>query len=189
MYLAKPEKFMSRQYLKRSWINPRLISRKSSIHGQGVFTEEHISKDEKLMEFGGDLVSGENVFSGKYRERSIWPVYPDHYLALPITDESDSLDEDLNHSCDANAWLIDEVVLVAKRDIKAGEEVTLDQGTWNCEFDAYTNDQKPCSCGASDCRKKLTKEDWKLSSVQRKYAGHFHPIIQVMLDGVKPEVS
>ena len=130
------------------------------------------------MEFGGQLVSHEQAFSGNYRSRSIWMVGPDLFLALPKSDTGQSLDEHLNHSCNANTWLEDEVTLVAKRDIEAGEEITLDQGTWNFEDAAYTDNQEPCFCGASDCRHVLTENDWKIPEVQERYKGHFHPMIQ-----------
>ncbi len=32
----------------------------------------------------------------------------------------------LNHSCDSNLWMADEATVVARRDIAAGEELTLD---------------------------------------------------------------
>ncbi|MDO8574824.1 MAG: SET domain-containing protein-lysine N-methyltransferase, partial [bacterium] len=165
---------MIKQYLSRTWVNPKLKAGKSKIHGDGVFTGEKISEGEKVMEFGGELISKEQAFSGNYRGRSIWPVAEDQYLALPKNDTKESLDENLNHSCDANTWLIDEVTIVARRDIEAGEEITLDQGTWNFEDSAYTDNNEPCFCGANDCRKILTENDWRIPSVQEKYKGHFH---------------
>ena len=133
------------------------------------------------MEFGGDLVSRKEALSDAYRSRSVWVVGDDQYLALPKTDTVDSWDEHLNHSCDANSWLGDEVTLLAKRDIEAGEEITLDQGTWNFDDTAYTDNQEPCFCGATNCRHKLTENDWKLREVQERYQDHFHPMIQKMI--------
>ena len=173
---------MKNQYLSRTWINPKLKADKSKIHGEGVFTDEKILKGEKIMEFGGELISKNEAFSGNYRSRSIWPVDTDLYLALPKSDAEESLDENINHSCDANTWLIDEVTIVAKRDIGSGEEITLDQGMWNFNDKAYTDNEEPCSCGAKDCRKVLTENDWKIPSVQEKYKDHFHPLIQKMID-------
>ena len=173
---------MNKQYLSRTWINPKLKAEKSKIHGDGVFTNERILEGEKVMEFGGELISREKAFSGKYRSRSIWIVGTDRYLALPKNDTQESLDENLNHSCDANTWLIDEVTIVARRNIGAGEEITLDQGTWNFEDVAYTDNKEPCSCGAKDCRKILTESDYKILSVREKYKGHFHPVVQKIID-------
>jgi uncharacterized protein len=173
---------MDKQYLTRTWVSPKLVSVKSKIHGDGVMTTQKIAKGERLMEFGGDLVSREEVSSSNYRSRSIWAIDEEHFLALPKTDTEESLDEHLNHSCDPNSWLDDEVTLVAKRDIEAGEEITLDQGTWNFDDQAYTDNQEPCFCGAANCRHKLTENDWKLPEVQERYRGHFHPMIQKFID-------
>jgi SET domain-containing protein len=171
---------MKRHYLPRSWINPKVFLGESKIQGQGVFAREKILAGEKVMEFGGQRISRQQMESGDYRIRSIWPVEPDTFIALPEADPHVSLDEYLNHSCDANAWLSDVVTLTARRDIEAGEEITLDQGTWNIE-DAYIEDRVPCSCGVSVCRGMLTEEDWKRADVQRQYAGHFHPLVDVLM--------
>ncbi len=134
-----------KEYLKRTWVSQKITSGKSKVHGDGVFAKEKIAKGEKVMEFGGELVSREKAFSGNYRSRSVWMTDQDHFLALPNTDTEESLDENINHSCNANTWLMDEVTLVAKRDIAVGEELTLDQGTWNFEDSGYTDNHGPCS--------------------------------------------
>jgi hypothetical protein len=172
-----------RSYLARSWVNPKLAGGDSKIHGEGVFATVPIARGEKLMEFGGEKISGEQVAQGGYRECSVWTIADDAYLALPENDPEPSLDENLNHSCDPNAWLTDEVTLTARRDIAAGEEITLDQGTWNFDDSEYTWDETDCGCGARGCRKKLTEKDWSLSAVQERYRGHFHPMVQKMIDG------
>ncbi|HEY1708294.1 MAG TPA: SET domain-containing protein [Rhizomicrobium sp.] len=173
---------MNRSYLARSWISPKLVGGASPIHGEGVFATVPIACGEKLMEFGGEKISFEQALSDDYRACSVWLAADGMYLALPVSDPEPSLDENLNHSCDANAWLIDDVTLVARRDIAAGEEITLDQGTWNFDDAEYTWDKAACGCGARDCRKTLTETDWMLASVQARYKGHFHPVVQAMID-------
>jgi hypothetical protein len=166
-------------YLSRSWISPKLIPGKSKIHGNGVIVAAPIRQGEKIMEFGGLTISGKEAASENYRVRSIWMAADDVFLALPLSDTQPSLDENLNHSCDANSWLVDEVSLVARTNIQAGEEITLDQGTWNFEEDGwYTVDDERCSCGSVLCRGVLTENDWKIPEVQERYKGHFHPLIQ-----------
>jgi SET domain-containing protein len=173
---------LTRTYLPRSWVHPKLTLGQSRIAGRGVFATVAIDCGERLMEFGGCVISREEMESGNYRYRSIWPVRQDVFIALPLTDTELSLDEYLNHSCDPNAWLEDEVVLTARRDIAAGEEITLDQGTWNIE-DAYVEDRTPCACGAGNCRGMLTEEDWKLPRVRQAYNGHFHPMVRALMGG------
>jgi hypothetical protein len=173
-----------KSYLPRSWISPKLVPGPSKIHGIGVIAAEPVEAGEKLMEFGGERISGVDIEGDLYRTRSIWQVGDGVYLALREDDPAPSLDENLNHSCDANSWLDGDVVLRAKRDIAAGEEITLDQGTWNHDDDEYAWDQDYCSCGAPNCRETLTQNDWKLAEVQQRYRGHFHPLVQKLIDAL-----
>ena len=53
---------MKKQYLSRTWVNPKLKAGKSKIHGEGVFTSEKIPEGEKVMEFGGELISKEEYY-------------------------------------------------------------------------------------------------------------------------------
>jgi uncharacterized protein len=171
---------MTRDYLPRTLVNSKLSLGPSKIQGLGVFAVERIAKDETVMEFGGKTLSRQEMESDDYRIRSIWPIERDTFIALPNSDPHISLDEYLNHSCDANTWLTDEVTLTARRDIEPGEEITLDQGTWNVE-DVYVEDRESCACGAQTCRRMLTEEDWQRADVQKEYAGHFHPMIQALM--------
>lgn len=172
---------MKRGYLPRTLVTPKVSLGPSRIQGYGVLARERIAKGEIVMEFGGETISRQEMESGDYRIASTWPVGRDTFLALPSSDPHDSLDEYLNHSCDANTWLTDEVTLAARRDIEPGEEITLDQGTWNAE-DAYVDDGEPCSCGAITCRRMLTEDDWQRADVQAQYAGHFHPMVQALMN-------
>ena len=165
-----------KHYLPRSAINPKLSPGTSKVHGVGVFAREKIAQGEQVMEFGGKRISREEALSGDYRTRSIWPIDENNFLALPVSDLEPSLDENLNHSCDANTWLVDEVTIVARRDIEVGEEITLDQGTWNFDDPFYIEDSTPCSCGSEECRHALTEHDWKRPDVRERYKGHFHPM-------------
>ena len=81
----------------------------------------------------------------------------------------------INHSCDANLWLLDEVTMVARRDIAGGEELTLDYALTTVE-PTWTLDQ-PCHCGSPLCRHSITGNDWQLPAVQQRYHGHFAPFI------------
>ncbi len=179
-----------RKYLSRTWVSHKLVHGESKIHYDGVLVAAPIKAGEKLMEFGGQLVSRELAEDQeKYRVRSVWIVADDVFLALPESDTAPSLDENLNHSCDANAWLADEVTLVARRDIAAGDEITMDQGTWNFDVAEYTVDAEDCTCGSPDCRVRLTENDWQLPSVQERYRGHFHPLVQAMIDRLKSKAA
>jgi uncharacterized protein len=78
-------------------------------------------------------------------------------------------------SLDSNLWLQDEVTIVARREIAAGEELTLDYALTTVEPD-WQLDQ-PCQCGTAACRHVIRGTYWQLPNVQRRYQGHFAPFI------------
>ncbi|MEX0874704.1 MAG: SET domain-containing protein-lysine N-methyltransferase [Actinomycetota bacterium] len=93
---------------------------------------------------------------------------------LPPGDEG--LDEDrLNHSCDPNVWMEDEVTLSARRSMAPGEELTGDYSLW--ELDADWVCPWRCECGAAECRGVVTGRDWELPELQARYGEHFHPVL------------
>ena len=89
----------------------------------------------------------------------------------------------VNHSCKPNAepyGVKGKIKIYARRNIAPGEEITLDQGTWNTGDD-YMEDRESCSCRAANCRGMLTETDWKRIDVQEQYAGHFHPLVAALM--------
>jgi SET domain-containing protein len=81
----------------------------------------------------------------------------------------------LNHSCDSNLWMADEVTLVARRDIAAGEELTVDYALHTADPDWELDG--PCNCGSALCRGTVRGSDWRLAEIQERYRGHFSPFI------------
>jgi D-alanine-D-alanine ligase-like ATP-grasp enzyme len=74
----------------------------------------------------------------------------------------------LDHSCAPTAWLhgLDSV---ARTDLPAGSQVTLDYATFcGPDMAAFA-----CRCGAADCRGQVTGWDGLLPALQQRYAGHF----------------
>jgi hypothetical protein len=86
----------------------------------------------------------------------------------------------LNHSCEPNLGIQGQIVYVALRDIKRGEELT---------FDYAMNGDEPyemkCRCGKKSCRGTITGFDWKNPELQKKYDGYFSWFIQRRIDGAK----
>ena len=74
------------------------------------------------------------------------------------------------------------MTIAAQREIRAGEEITLDQATWNFEYDEYTDRNRPCGCGTPGCRGQLTRHDWRVPALRARYRGHFHPMVQALID-------
>jgi hypothetical protein len=74
-----------------------------------------------------------------------------------------------NHSCDPNS-----TGEVARRDIAAGEEVTMD---YAIEMDG---DYEPalCRCGTALCRGRVTGSDWQRPELQERYGEEFLPFLR-----------
>ena len=156
-----------------------LVVRPSPIHSVGVYTNTPIRKGTRIVEYAGERITPEEA-DRRYDGVSRTYLYGLEDGKTVI--DGEGLGAYLNHSCDPNGWLDDEVTLSARRDISAGEEITLDQGTWNFDEDEYVWDQDHCSCGASNCRRSLTPDDWLLPEVRARYRRHFHPHVQRMID-------
>ena len=85
----------------------------------------------------------------------------------------------LNHSCDPTlAWSADGARLEAFRDLSAGEELTVDYATSSADPDMLVR----CHCETYRCRQMVTGDDWRIPQVQRRYAGHFAPAVQSLVD-------
>jgi SET domain-containing protein len=143
--------------------------RGSSIHGRGVYAIRDISKDEKIIEYVGEIISkDESSKRGtEQHERSI--NHGD--AAVYIFNLSDKWDLDgnvpwntarlINHSCAPNceAWMDGKRIFIhALRDIKEGEELTFDYG-----FDVDCYEDHPCLCGRDSCVGYIvSREQWDI---------------------------
>ena len=75
------------------------------------------------------MMTSEDILAGRARAHSIAEIGEGLCLASEETDEASPADF-MNHSCDPNVWMQDEVTLVARREIAADEEVTIDYALW-----------------------------------------------------------
>jgi hypothetical protein len=143
--------------------------------GRGVFARDKVRANDVLVVWGGEVVTGKmlNAMSEDKHRLSI-QIEEDLYLVTANEGPADWV----NHSCNPNAGLLGQVVLVALRDIRVGEEICFDYAT----SDGSPYDEFECGCGAKTCRHHVTGDDWKLPELQARYAGHFSPYIQRRID-------
>lgn len=163
------------KYPAYSWVDPRLITKGSDIEGRGVFATALIKRGEIIVRWGGTVYTTQQLLNGETNEQTACQIDDNHYIASPVTAKQDEEDF-MNHSCDPNTWMDDEVTISAKRDIKPGEEITADYALWVADpgFIIIAD----CRCGSLLCRKKITGDDWKLKEVQERYKGHFPPYLE-----------
>lgn len=76
----------------------------------------------------------------------------------------------LNHSCDPNAWWLDDDVMVARRDIRPGEELTYDYST--SEVHPWWRPKWRCQCGSASCRGAISGRDVLDPDFYERYRGH-----------------
>jgi uncharacterized protein len=164
------------KYPETSWYDPRVEIRPSSIQGGGMFARAPFHLGETVAIVGGTPMT-DAKFSAYLQGVERWNAHQigeDLHL-IDLIQTPESVEGSLNHSCDSNLWMGDEVTIIARRTITAGEELTLDYALTTTQPD-WTLDQ-PCQCGSPVCRGRITGNDWRLPDVQARYAGHFVPYI------------
>jgi uncharacterized protein len=152
-----------------SYRSPKAEVRESKIHGRGLFAIARIAKDKIVAVKGGHIISREELREITPRLGPVEIQIDDNLFIAPVTDEERELSMLYsNHSCDANIGMRGEITFVAMRGIRAGEELTHDWAT--TDDDDYSVE---CKCGAPNCRKILTGQDWQRPELQQRYAGYF----------------
>jgi uncharacterized protein len=155
----------------QSYFNPKCENREHSEGGCGVFAKADIVKDELVSLWGGRIIGKDELDPSipRFTQR-VLQLDKDLYL---LTSEEPEPNDCFNHSCNPNLGFFGQIGLVAMRDIRAGEELTFDYAM----SDGSPYDEFECFCGSSNCRKKITGDDWKLPELWEKYDGYFSPYL------------
>jgi len=134
---------------------------KSLIHGWGVFTDEHISKGDLIVEYRGVLI-GHAVANKREKEYEEAKIGSDYMFRISNSIVCDATHEGnvtrfINACCSPNCQPkilvvngVKRIGIYAKKDIQPGEELSYDY-KFQPEFDE--SKRIPCNCGAPDCRK------------------------------------
>ncbi len=163
-----------REVPKTSWLLAGLVVRPSMIQGVGLFTSLPIAADAKVIIWGGKVFTKADVAAGKGRQHTLVGISEDLLLGNH-SDDPPGLDDYMNHSCDPNIGMSNEITLVAMRDIEAGEELVADYAIWlNNENYIMGRD---CRCGSQKCRRVISGKDWQKPDVQNVNRGYFSPFI------------
>ncbi len=146
--------------------------------GRGVVALEEIGQGEVIAVWSGRLLTLEGVLALPRDLRAhTAQVEEGLYLTSFASDEPPDF---INHSCDPNAGLCGQIVIIAMRPIREGEEITIDYAM--CDGSPY--DEFECRCGAPTCRGRVTGEDWKREELWQRYAGHFSPYLLRRIKGL-----
>ena len=79
----------------------------------------------------------------------------------------------INHACDPNTWF-EGLDLAARRDIGAGDELTVDYATF-CGPDMQAFE---CHCGSAKCRRVILGSDLQLPGIAERYGDHRSPFLR-----------
>jgi hypothetical protein len=131
---------------------PGLEIGESPIEGKGCFSRRLFLKGRKIAEYEGERISNAEANRRASRRK----------LRICAIDDRWSLDGSkggngthyINHSCEPNAYMKiihDHILFLALRDIKPGEEITIDYES------TLHSDKKRCTCGADSCRGTINK--------------------------------
>ena len=164
MASKKQERIRKQQKLTRQFVKmwERAQSdlcevRGSIIHGRGVYATQHISKDDKIIEYVGEIIDKEESDDRGNAQHEHAQKTGDAAVFIFTLSKKYDLDGNvpwntarlINHSCDPNceAWIDDERIFIhALRDIEPGEELSFDYG-----FDIDCFEEHPCLCGSDNC--------------------------------------
>lgn len=129
--------------------------------GRGVFAAKTFAEGETILRFTGQMIRFADTVAKGDAEANPLQVGPDAYMDLEAPGVL------TNHSCEPNAGIRDDVVLVALKPVAAGEEIRYDYSTtmWE-ERGGWT---MPCRCGAAACRGVVDQFPTLPADVQKRY--------------------
>lgn len=169
-----------RDLVEAPWVHEALEVRTSSISGHGLFATRPLDAGVVVVRLGGRLVSTAELHrlvadaeaADDYVDTIA--VSEDTHLVLP----AGTTVHYGNHSCEPTMWLVGADAFATCRSVADGEELTIDYGT----ISAGVTYRMACACGSSSCRRLVTGEDWRRIDLQQRYAGHWPPGLQPLID-------
>jgi uncharacterized protein len=115
---------------------PRIVRRRSALHGFGVFALEPINKNKRIIDYAGELIhnSKSSAREAEYLEEGCIWVFRINRAWSRDAGVGGNVARFINHSCTPNCWVEVDVPtktiwIRASRRIYPGEELTYDYGT------------------------------------------------------------
>jgi uncharacterized protein len=115
----------------------------SSALGRGVFATRSFRPGQAILVFSGPVLNHDEVLALGGDRAYALQIGADEYLdTMPPGRYA-------NHSCDPNAGIVNDRMLIALRSVEAGEEIRFDYST-TMSRDHWTME---CRCGQPTCRR------------------------------------
>ena len=153
----------------KTYRSPKIEVREDTLAGRGVIAITPIAKDEIVAIKAGNIITGAELgLATQAAGDMALQIDDDFYLAPRTADDVEDMSVFINHSCEPNVGFRGQVVYVAMRDIRPGEELCHDYA-----MERTDNYRLDCHCGSALCRGKVTGQDWKLPALQHRYGDYF----------------
>lgn len=128
--------------------------------GQGLYAKKNIKMGENILKFTGAIIDfNKAVLKAPGYEGDPLQISKSIYVNLQPPGRF------VNHSCEPNAGIKNDIELVALRNIKVGEEIYFDYST-TMDEDYWV---MQCGCGSTNCRKVIKDFKYLPSHIKRKY--------------------
>jgi len=125
-----------------------LYSSKSKIEGTGIFVKEKVSTGERIA-----FITGKRVKFDPKDETDSQSIPTWYGIGKTIwIDPEDTIFQYFNHSCNPNTAIVGTKTVVARRPIKADEEITIDYSMTDVDMQWELH---KCKCKAKNCRKTI----------------------------------
>ena len=137
----------------------RIQTRRSGVHGKGVFALVNIPKGEVIIEYKGEIISWQQAQDRHPHN----PLEPNHTFYFHINEDhvidggvQGNSSRWINHSCNPNCEadeIGEHVFIKAIKNIKAGDELNYEYGLIIDErYTPKLMAEYPCWCGSKKCR-------------------------------------
>ena len=113
---------------------PKIVRKKSKLHGWGVFAVKPINKNRRIIDYAGELIDHKESYKRevKYIRRGcIWCFTVNNHWVRDANVDG-NIARFINHSCKPNCYsqTVGRTIWIrAGRNIRAGEELTYDYHT------------------------------------------------------------
>jgi SET domain-containing protein len=115
---------------------PKIVRRRSKLHGYGVFADQSINKTTRIIDYAGELIRNTKSAAREVRylkKGCIWVFRVNRAWSRDAA-VGGNIARFINHSCTPNCWIeVDmktkRIWIRASRLIRKGEELTYDYST------------------------------------------------------------
>lgn len=175
--------FVQRKMQETCFYHPGVVLKYLPDGSKGLYVISDIRRGEVVLVFTGKVVSLEELLHSGLRAMELSLQVNDGLWQIPIPSGPVTADF-INHHCDATLGMQDSTTAVARRDLKNGDELSIDYGTVNSGVISAVSDNFQCQCGAAVCRGTVSSSDWKLPALQKQYWPLFPPFVKRLMPKV-----